>query len=319
MVNETETSSERMMTPDQVITGEAVALEVATASVGLRILGGLLDCMVYGAGLIICVTTWSQAGPGSDPGASLAVVLTHLMLILVTWIVLIPLAVETLSRGRSPGRLVTGCRVVRDDGGAVTVRHSLVRVLVGTIEIWLFQGWPAACACVITKRGKRLGDLLAGTYVLRERTSAVQHHPLLMPPELAAWAGQADMRALPRHLPLVARTFLQRASTMTPASRTRLASQLAGAVAPYVWPHPPQGTHPERFLAAVLCERRDREFAIAHRDREIEAHDIHRLDQIPYGVRAPGAANSGQGRPLERRRGARAQPSPGAADPFTGS
>ena len=185
---------------------------------------------------------------------------------------LLPLTIEVLSRGQSAGRLITGTRVVRDDGGSIRFRHALVRTLLATIEIWLAYGVLASLACIVTRRGKRLGDLLAGTYVVHERSAIQTAPPVLMPPELAGWASQADLRALPGNLALVARTFLQRGSAMRPAPRARLSMQLAAAVEPYVAPPAPEGTHPERFLAAVLAERRDREYMLELRDRRAD-HD----------------------------------------------
>ena len=268
MTNEAVASSERMMTPDVVITGEAVALEVRAASAGLRILSGLIDYTLYSGGLLMTVITLSTIPTTALPSEAVQIVVVSLVLLL--WMLVVPLAVEVLSRGRSAGRLVTGTRVVRDDGGAIRLRHGLVRVLVAVLEIWLTYGVVAALVCVVTRRGKRLGDLLAGTYVVHERSATLAAPPVLMPPELAAWAAQADLRALPGNLALIGRTFLQRGSSMQPAPRARLAAQLAAAVEPYVFPPVPAGTHPERFLAAVLAERRDRELMIELRDRRMD-------------------------------------------------
>lgn len=270
MMDEAPASSERMMMPDVVITGEAVALEVSAASAGLRILSGLIDYILYSSGLVMSLITWSRLSSSDDESPSRAAMMVEASLILLLWVLLVPLTVETLSRGRSAGRLITGARVVRDDGGSIRLRHSLVRVLLTTVEIWMTLGVVASLACVATRRGKRLGDLLAGTYVVHERSAAGAAPPILMPPELAAWASQADLRALPGDLALVARTFLQRGSSMQPAPRVHLATRLAAEVEPYVAPPAPAGTHPERFLAAVLAERRDREFMLELRDRRAD-------------------------------------------------
>ena len=85
--------------------------------------------------------------------------------------------------------------------------------------------------------------------------------------ELAHWAAQTDIRPLPGNLALAGRTFLQRTATLQPDARARLGADLAARVLPFVAPPPPAGTHPERFLAAVLCERRDRELAMNLHDR----------------------------------------------------
>ena len=203
MMNEAPASSERMMTPDVVITGEAVALEVSAASAGLRILSGLIDYILYSSGLVMSLITWSRLSSSDDESPSRAAMMVEASLILLLWVLLVPLTVETLSRGRSAGRLITGARGVRDDGGSIRLRHSLVRVLLTTVEIWMTLGVVASLACVATRRGKRLGDLLAGTYVVHERSAAGAAPPILMPPELAAWASQADLRALPGDLALV--------------------------------------------------------------------------------------------------------------------
>ena len=75
------------------------------------------------------------------------------------------------------------------------MRHCLVRVLASAVEVWFFQGMIAVATCAITRRGKRLGDLMAGTYVVRDRAAGHASPPLLMPPELAEWAQGADLRA----------------------------------------------------------------------------------------------------------------------------
>ena len=284
MTDMTDASSERMMTPELMITGEAVALEITPASVGLRLMSGLIDYGLYAAGAALTLTTWSAIQSHLLPGLSNAAAIAQVSVLALTWMVVIPLTIEVLSRGSSAGRLVTGCRVVRDDGGAIRLRHSLVRALAAVIEVWLVQGIPAVCSCIVTKRGKRLGDLLAGTYVINERSGAMSAPPLIMPPELAGWAAQTDIRPLPGNLALAGRTFLQRTATLQPAARARLGADLAARVLPFVAPPPPADTHPERFLAAVLCERRDRELAMNLRDRALEERDVLRLERLPYGV-----------------------------------
>ena len=284
MTDMTDASSERMMTPELMITGEAVAREITPASVGLRLLSGLIDYGLYAAGAALTPTTRSAIQSHLLPGLSNAAAIAQVSVLVLMWMVAIPLTIEVLSRGRSAGRLITGCRVVRDDGGAIRLRHILVRTLTAVIEVWLTQGIPAVCSCIVTKRGKRLGDLLAGTYVINERSGAMSAPPLIMPPELAGWAARTDIRRLPGNLALAGRTFLQRTATLQPAARARLGADLAARVLLFVAPPPPADTHPERFLAAVLCERRDRELAMNLHDRAVEGRDVLRLERLPYGV-----------------------------------
>lgn len=285
-------SSERRMTPELMITGEAVALEVTPISVGVRLLSGLIDYGLYAMGLFVTFLTITVTIESSPGLPSQAVWTAIIMLMMFLWMVLVPVTVEVLTRGRSAGRFVTGTRLVRDDGGSVRLRHTVVRVLVGSVEIWLTSGILAVGTCIVTRRGKRLGDMLAGTYAVRDDASSRDAPPLIMPPELAAWASQADLRALPGNLALVGRTFLQRASTMRPDARARIAIQLAAEVEAHVAPPPPPGTHPERFLAAVLVARRDRELMFELRDRRSDEGALAALDQLPYEIPSPRRAGA---------------------------
>src|SRR5690606_38898174 len=106
--------------------------------------------------------------------------------------------------------------------------------------------------------------------------------PLLMPPELEDWARTADIRAMPDGVALAARRFLDRTGTLDPASRDQLGRQLAARVEPLVAPPPPWGTHPERFLAAVLVARRDREYAVGLRARETLRTTTAELRRLPF-------------------------------------
>lgn len=276
-------SSARMRPPEQIVTGEGVLLAISPATVAVRALSGAIDYSLYALGLMMTVVSWAVWWVGTQP-LSQAAQTAQLSVILVVWMVGVPLTIETLSRGRSLGRLVTGTRVVRDDGAAVRARHCLVRALVAVIEVWACLGVLALGSCVLTRRSKRLGDLLAGTYVISERSGAATAPPLLMPPELARWAWQADIRPLPGPQALAARTFLQRASSMNPASRQAMGQQIAAELAARVSPAPPAGTHPERLIAAVLCERRDRELAMALTDQEIEARLLRAGNRRPYDL-----------------------------------
>jgi RDD domain containing protein len=251
-------------------------------------MSGIIDYTTYSLGGLLSVLALMAlilgTGPESALAEHLALYRVLVSLIVLAWMVVIPLLVELLSRGRSLGRMVTGTRVVRDDGGTVRFRHCLVRALLAIVEIWATWAVPALCASIVTKRGKRFGDMLAGTYVVRDRNRSSATPPLLMPPELTQWAGGTDLRALPGELSLTARTFLQRASVLTPASRHRLGMELASQVQGYVSPPPPAGTHPERFLAAVLTERRNRELVLESRDRRLEEDVLRDMARPPYGV-----------------------------------
>lgn len=192
-----------------------------------------------------------------------------------------------MTRGRSLGKLAMGIRIVRDDGGPVRARHAIIRALTGVLEMWLTAGGIALLASLAHPQGKRIGDLLAGTYAVRVRGGQKALPPLLMPPELAGWVHAADIRRLPDGLALAARQFLGRAARLHEASRARLGTELAAEIEGYVAPGPPPGTHPERFLAAVLTERRDREYAHAMRAATTARSEAVLLHRLPHAVPDP--------------------------------
>ncbi|GAB3464050.1 RDD family protein [Kineococcus endophyticus] len=255
----------------EIVTGEAVVLGLRAASFASRILAAVLDAVLVGIVLLAAVVGSTSLLSDSSEATTAALGLSVTVLCLVG----IPTAVETATRGRSVGKLVLGVRAVRDDGGPVRFRHCLVRAVTGFFELWALAGSPAIICSLVNARGKRLGDLLAGTYVVRERTAA-RHRPLPpMPPELAGWARSADIGRLPLATTTAARQFLARTGTLNPASREALRVQLADALLPHVSPAPPPGTDPERFLVAVLVERRDREHARMER-RENRTRELER-------------------------------------------
>ena len=240
---------------DDLVTGEAVALDLPPATVGIRVASGLIDVLAL---VLLMVLVLMVAGVvvGSADEALFAVA-TVVSTVLV--LVVVPTTMETLTRGRSLGHLAFGLRTVRDDAGPISFRHAFMRALVGVVEIWVFSGVPAFVCALVTTRGKRIGDVVAGTYVVRERFPFPVLRPAPMPPQLAGWASGADISPLPDGLALAVRQFLGRAPSLNPVSRATLADQLLGQVMPHVAPAPPPGQHPEVLLAAVVAERRRRD------------------------------------------------------------
>lgn len=249
---------------EDLVTGEAVVLDLRPASFITRGLALALDLfvtfvVVFIVGVLLASTTdlLDQAG-----NSALGLVVSLGVLIGI------PITVETLTRGRSLGKLAAGLRVVRDDGGPIRARHALIRGLLAVLEVYWSFGSIALITSLLNRRGKRLGDLVAGTYVIRERSPREQPNPVRMPPHLYPWVVASDLGRLPDRLSLAVRQFLGRAPRLAPATRERLGRALAEQVSQYVSPAPPPGTHPEDFLSAVLAERRDREYARLRREAD---------------------------------------------------
>ncbi|MEO9324465.1 RDD family protein [Nocardioides sp. C4-1] len=252
------------VTSDDLVTGEAVALDLPAASLGARMASGLIDVAVTVGTLVVLVILFAIASLSMDPAAAEAAVIAVTLIVFIG----LPTALETFTRGRSVGKLALGLRTVRDDAGPISFQHAVVRSLIGVVEIYAFWAVPAFFAMLLSKRGKRLGDYAAGTYVVRTRVALSLPHPPAVPHHLADWAARADITALPTGLALAVRQFLGRAAALDPGSRASVGVELAEQVSAHVAPPPPPGTHPEDFLAAVVGARRERDLARLRRQAE---------------------------------------------------
>lgn len=261
-----------------LVVGEAVVLELRLAKLASRSLAIAIDLAVQVslliAGLIYVVIVSSPV----DEALFAAIVLVFYVAVILGY----PVAFETLTRGRSLGKLALGLRVVREDGGPIRFRHAFVRGLLGVVEFWLTFGAVALITSLASVRGKRLGDFLAGTVVIRERVPAQGAPVAAMPPQLAGWAAGLDLSRVPDDLALAARQYLSRARDMTPEVRDAMGGRLAGAVAAVTSPPPPPGVPAWAFLAAVLAERRRRESARLQPSTGMTGPTI-----TPYGVQQP--------------------------------
>lgn len=261
------------LTADDLVTGEAVALDLPAATFGSRMASGLIDITITAVVAIAVVTVLGSLSAGAD-GA-----LIHVSIIasLIVVFLVIPTSVETFTRGRSVGKLALGLRTVRDDAGPISFQHALVRSLVGFVEIYLLSGVPAFFSALLSERGKRLGDHAAGTYVIRARFNLRLPPPPAMPWQLQDWARSADIAPLPTPVALSTRQYLSRLDSIGPEARAALGLRLAEQVQPFVSPPPPAGTPPEAFLAAVLVARRERDLARLNREAALR----HRMFSRP--------------------------------------
>jgi uncharacterized RDD family membrane protein YckC len=238
-----------------LVTGEAVMLEMRLAKLASRSLALAIDIAVQLVILIVGVLVLSGTVTFVDDALGAALGLVFYLAVIVGY----PVVFETATHGRSLGKLALGLRVLREDGGPVRFRQSFVRGLLGVVEIWLTFGSVALIASLASSQGKRLGDYLGGTVVVHERVPVRAAPMAVMPPQLAGWASGLDLSRVPDDLALAARQFLARAHELSPPVRDEMGASLAGALARVTAPPPPPGVPVWAFLSAVLAERRRRE------------------------------------------------------------
>lgn len=238
--------------PPRLVTPEAVVLQFETAGLGSRALALLIDLAIQGVLLAlasVALAALAVAGQGATAGIVVA-------LLFVTAVLLgYPIAFETLWRGRTPGKAALGLRVVTTDGAPIRFRHAAVRGFLTLVDFYLTSGAAAVLCVLFTADNQRLGDLAAGTLVLRERTGAKAPAPVsfAVPPGYEAYAATLDPTGLTGDDHVAVRSFLLRATSLPPETRNALARQLATTVAAHMGHTPPPGTHPEAFLACVAA------------------------------------------------------------------
>lgn len=252
-----------------VVTGEAVVLDVRAARLASRAVAFGIDLLIQLAAFVVLAFFDGIASQAVDAALIQAITLVLVVLVIVGY----PTACESLWRGRSPGKATLGLRVVSEDGGPERFRQALFRALAGFIEIWLLLGSVALIASLASRHGKRLGDIFAGTLVVRERVPVRGGPVPMMPPQLAGWAAGLELARLPDAVAMMARQCVSRYHELAPEVREDMGRRVATAVATHVSPPPPMGTPPFAYLSAVLAERRRRE----------EARLAAQLRPQPYG------------------------------------
>lgn len=266
-----------------LVTGEAVELNVQPAALAARALSCLIDYIVYSLvniGLLIA-TFWLLLAALDVNGLLLASIMT---IMTVSVFVLLPMLVEVLSHGRSLGKLILGLRIVRDDGGAVRLRHSFIRALLWPFEILSTGGGIAALSGLVSPQAKRLGDYLAGTVAVSERSAPPPPMHTHVAPQLQAWLARTDVSAVPAGLHRRIVQFLAMAPQLGNESRWQRAIELATELNPYVAPAPPEGTFPEQFLSAVIYRIRAAEVDTL-RQRAARAEKFRAgVDTLPHGL-----------------------------------
>jgi uncharacterized RDD family membrane protein YckC len=210
-----------------IATPEGVDLELTLAGVGSRFASALVDYAIQGL-LLVALTLLYAYGFGGGGFALAAYSLLAFVLVIGY-----DVAFEVLASGRTPGKRLNGLRVVRESGAPVTFATSAVRNVLRLVD-WLPGTYLVGMiAILVSSRNQRLGDLAAGTLVVRERK------PLPKEPRLPLYQRALDLPAWdtsaigPEELAAV-RSFLARRDSLTRDARNQVALELASRLRPKV-------------------------------------------------------------------------------------
>lgn len=239
-----------------IVTPEAVLLEFATAGLGSRSLAFLVDLAIRGA--LLLLVFFSTAAGGLFLSETVVVVVALGSTFAVVFVY--PAVFEALWNGRTPGKAALGLRVVTVEGAPIRFRHAAIRSALGLVDFFLGAGTLAVLSALATRQSQRVGDLAAGTIVIRERQARRDARAVAFAPPIGweAYTAALDVSGLRGDAAVLVRSFLLRVHELDPAARRARAAELAELVAGAIdVPLHPQ-TDPEAFLVAVTAAHQAR-------------------------------------------------------------
>ena len=262
-----------MMSPDEVSieTPEQIELMLEPAGLGARTVAWVVDALIKGLvllglallGLLVAGLTGSDVADWLS-GYYLALLSVAVAAVLMTYDVYF----EVRHNGQTPGKRHQGIRVLREGGGPVDFRSACIRWLLAVADFLPVLYLLGATLILLSRRRQRLGDLAAGTLVIRERTASVPDYERIVnrlatevdvfTPEELTSCTSADRQVL--------RSFFHRYEEMQPRARRDLAARLADLFIGKT------GHRPEEAL--VLGHRAEQYLASLYRDLEMHRrHD----------------------------------------------
>ncbi len=245
-----------------IVTPDAVVLDLETAGVASRVCAGVIDLGVQA--LVLMVASMAIALVAFTMGfESESFVQTATAVVLTLVLLGYPVAAETIWRGRTVGKKWMGLRAVRIDGSPITVRHATLRMMGGLVDKLLPPGGVTGALFVLgTSRNQRVGDLLAGTIVIRDphRTGLPPALWFPVPQGLEAYAASLDPTPMTVDQYTVLRAFLMRVNELTPEARHSVASSLADRTATVLRHTRPAAVHPESFVLCAVAQYQRRNF-----------------------------------------------------------
>jgi uncharacterized RDD family membrane protein YckC len=293
-----------------VITPDAVGLDLEVASVGSRGTAYVIDALALITGLILLGIGQALLGGAGFVEGWWGIAL--LLVLAMLWQFGYPVGFETMNHGRTPGKMALGLRVVTVEGAPIGFRHAAIRAMTGLLELLGTFGAIAILTSFTSSRSQRLGDLAAGTLVVRERRgsrSGPQAATFRVPTGLESYVASLDVRALTPADYAAIRETLQRVDHLPPEVGGELTRGLAARLLPRVQPPPPAGVDAPVFLqtlaAAIQARRQPARPAVS--GASAASFQVPASPGVPASQSAPpqraGAAPAGSGRDTSRPAG----------------
>ncbi len=208
---------------DTVVTPEAVALELDTAGAGSRMVAALVDALLqFGLLLIVGIALAGLGLMGVEGWVIATVAVAALFIVLWGYYIFF----EITWRGSTPGKKRMGLKVVGTNGQPITWVQAVVRNLLRIVDFLPSSYGLGVVLVLVTPRSQRLGDLAAGTVVMRERKAPPPVEIVFSRP--TGEESGLDAAGLSHRDYELVRSFLMRRESLDVGPRRKVAAQLSG-------------------------------------------------------------------------------------------
>lgn len=240
-------------------TPEQVELEFQIAGIGSRFMAFVIDSLYQLVGFLLLMLIFAFMGSTIGQlfgriGENWAMAILILVYFGLYWGYFA--FFEAIWKGQTPGKRSVGIRVVKDSGRPINAFEAISRNLLRSIDqlpgVYVF----GLISMVLSKENRRIGDYVAGTLVVHEK-SAEQIDPDLQ--DLASTgSGLIPTDNLTMQDLELMETFLHRRLSLDLAVREKMALQISTFVAQKVGAGPLPGQSHEDYLSSVARAIRDR-------------------------------------------------------------
>lgn len=236
-----------------IATPEGLEVDLVLAGLGSRFIARLIDSLIqFGTILaLLILSAWLHNG-WIDAG---------LIVIDFAIFFVYDIVFEVFGSGRTIGKRAAGLRVVRSGGQPVGFWASAVRNILRLVDFLPSLYLVGTISIIVSAHNQRLGDLAAGTIVVRERATQPQSEgwvawsrPTVPPDAVVGW----DVSAVSPAEVAAVRAFLDRRLTLPPDARARIGYDLAVRLGAKVSGIPAEA-HPEYVLEGVLVAKEHRQ------------------------------------------------------------
>ena len=214
----------------EVETPDHVVLRYDLAGAGNRGFAAVLDFLLASLIAFTANVILSEAGAFGEASFAVVAGLTLIVALVLIWAYFILL--EWLWNGQTIGKRVYRLRVINEDGSPAQFTAVLIRNLLRLVDFLPALYGVGVLAIVLSSKSQRLGDLAAGTYVVRAPRPQVDWFSLRTVTPLGD--GQtAETRRMPGEAQRLVREFVARESQLAPTERARIAAVIAAKLRPY--------------------------------------------------------------------------------------